>query len=246
MEPTMRQTNGHAILSLQQEKIRLEKANNASQEKVQRMQRFIDMLADLYWAAQRITQEEYLLRTFDLLHYRTLETSQVTDGSILVLDEATDELVFWVVQGSLSRQLTGTRIPANKGVAGWVMQTGQEVIIDNAYQDERFSAEVDASQSFVTCSMLCVPILAGNKRLGVIQLLNKQTNFDETDLVLVKVLSDVIAQGLAELELHTLEQPFQPAMKYIDYLDEVYGGLASTIPTTMINQEASCYYAGIV
>ena len=70
------------------------------------------------------------------------------------------------------------RIPANKGLAGHVAQTGETINIKDAYKDKRFNPEVDKKTGYKTKTILCMPIKNFNQEIiGVFQVLNK---FDET------------------------------------------------------------------
>lgn len=70
------------------------------------------------------------------------------------------------------------RIPADKGLAGHVAQTGETINIKDAYKDKRFNPEVDKKTGYKTKTILCMPIKNFNQEIiGVFQVLNK---FDET------------------------------------------------------------------
>jgi hypothetical protein len=69
------------------------------------------------------------------------------------------------------------RIPITKGIAGHVASTGEALIIDNAYSDDRFNPANDVKTGFRTDNMICVPLKEkkGNV-IGVVQLINKDTS----------------------------------------------------------------------
>lgn len=70
------------------------------------------------------------------------------------------------------------RIPADKGLAGHVVQTGETINIKDAYKDSRFNPDVDKKTGYRTQTILCMPIKNFNQEIiGVFQVLNK---FDET------------------------------------------------------------------
>ncbi len=70
------------------------------------------------------------------------------------------------------------RIPADKGLAGHVAQTGETINIKDAYKDKRFNPDVDKKTGYKTKTILCMPIKNFNQEIiGVFQVLNK---FDET------------------------------------------------------------------
>ena len=197
----MDHSNGKLISDLQQGKIRLEQSQSLVESHEQLLAKFVDMMGDLYWAMHKITWESDILQALDLLHYRVCQTIQAADGSVLILDEAAQELRFDIVQGQMRYQLTGFRIPADVGIARWVMESGDPVIIDQAYQDSRFFHDIDDTFIFTTRSVLCVPIMAAQTPLGVIQFLNKTDDvpFNESDMTMATVLAEVIAKGILEM-----------------------------------------------
>jgi len=70
------------------------------------------------------------------------------------------------------------RIPADKGLAGHVVQTGETINIKDAYKDYRFNPDIDKKTGYRTKTILCMPIKNFNQEIiGVFQVLNK---FDET------------------------------------------------------------------
>ena len=189
------------IRFLQQENARLQDENKALQEKNQDLHHYINALEDLHWAAQRITSEENLIDLLDQILYHAMAVISAEDGSLLLLDEETDELVFAVVHGDIRGQLRGYRIGGDIGIAGWVATEGEALIVNNPRQDWRFSPQIDEAFGFVTRSILCVPMLTRGKLVGVIELLNKYngTEFTEPDATLLSILGHVAATALDDM-----------------------------------------------
>jgi HD-GYP domain-containing protein (c-di-GMP phosphodiesterase class II) len=96
-------------------------------------------------------------------------------GSILLLDNGA--LVFKIVRGEKTQQLTGTSLEKGKGIIGWVAETGMPVRISNAAQDKRFNPDVDAITGYETKTILCVPLKTNSAVIGVLELLNKSEGF---------------------------------------------------------------------
>lgn len=197
----MSTSNPQVIRFLQQENTRLQEENAALQEENRALHRYIDALEDLYWAAQRITSEENLLALLDQILHNAMVVLRAEDGSLLLLDEETDELVFAVVHGDIRGELRGYRIGADIGIAGWVATESEPLIANNPRQDWRFSAQIDEAFGFVTRSILCVPMITRGKLVGVIELLNKYdgSEFTETDATLLSILGHVAATALEDM-----------------------------------------------
>ena len=112
-------------------------------------------------------------------------------STLMLLDETTGELVFSVPTGPKADKLKDIRIPKGAGVAGWVAQNQQHVIVDGAENDPRFFPEVDNMTGARTRSLLCVPLRSKRKTIGVLEVMNKEDNgvFTEDDALLLNLFS---------------------------------------------------------
>jgi sigma-B regulation protein RsbU (phosphoserine phosphatase) len=193
--------NTSALRFLQQENARLQEENKALREDSLALQHYMEALKDLYWATQRITSEENLFVLLDQILYNALSVLRAEDGSLMLLDEETNELVFVLVHGDIRNELRGYRIKSDTGIAGWVASQRQPLIVNNPRQDGRFSLDIDEEFSFVTRSIMCVPMIARGKLIGVIELLNKRDDeFSEADATLLLILGQVAAIALEEMQ----------------------------------------------
>ncbi len=190
--------NESALRFLQQENARLQDENKLLREENLSLHCYMSTVQELYWAAQRLESVDNPLDLLDELLYKTIEVIGADDGSISRLDQATGELVFVLVHGDIQQELRGYRIKGNIGIAGWVVNQREPLIVNNPRQDWRFSLEVDEEFNFFTRSIICMPLLAQDELVGVIQLLNKRGDeFTETDMALLTILSQVAVKVLA-------------------------------------------------
>jgi GAF domain-containing protein len=118
----------------------------------------------------------------------------VTDAqasTLMLLDDKTGELVFSIPTGPKANALRDVRIPPGKGVAGWVVQNQQHVIIPDSRKDPRFYQEIDAMTGTETKTLLCVPMRSKRKQIGVLEVINKNDNapFTEDDALLLNLFS---------------------------------------------------------
>jgi GAF domain-containing protein len=97
-------------------------------------------------------------------------------ASIFLLDEERDELVFEAVAGEGADTLVGQRFPSSTGVAGWVLVTRQPLVVDDLTSDTRFSREAAQSTGYVPKSLMAVPLLADERALGVLEVLDRPSN----------------------------------------------------------------------
>src|SRR5438128_1960472 len=84
----------------------------------------------------------------------------VDRGTLYFVDEQKKEI--WTkIAGELSSEI---RLPIGKGLAGTVAETGEPVILHDAYDDPRFDRSSDQRTGYRTRSMLCVPITNRGQR----------------------------------------------------------------------------------
>jgi len=94
-------------------------------------------------------------------------------SSILLLDEETEELVFEAVVGEGEETLLGTRFPAGKGIAGWVLATQTPLVIEDVQRDPRFASDVAEDSGYVPSGLMAAPLLHEKGALGVLEVLDR-------------------------------------------------------------------------
>ena len=182
------------LRTLQQENARLK-------EEVTRLRDYVSNLQSLHRAARHLLSEKDIMTLLDKTLYYALTVLDAHDGALLLRDEDTNELVFVLVQGQVRETLPGYRIAGNEGIAGWVAQHREPVIVNNVRGDPRFSPRVDRSFKFETRNLVCVPLIARDRVLGVIEVLNKSggQDFAEADVDLLSLLAVISAIALDDL-----------------------------------------------
>ncbi len=148
-----------------------------------------------------------LMGILEMILDHALRAINAADGSVLVRDEHTGELVFALVQGDVpDRDLLWRRLPPGKGIASWVAKNGATALVNDAGADNRFYAGLDRELKFSTHSILAAPIIAGKEVLGVIEVLNKRDGmlFEEDDRVRLSGLCQVAGDLLFSL-IHPTE-----------------------------------------
>ena len=104
--------------------------------------------------------------------------------TVYLYDKDNNELYSKVATGLDTKEL---RIPADKGIAGHVVKTGETINIKDAYKDKRFNPDVDKKTGYRTKTILCMPIKNFNQEIiGVFQVLNKFGEYftpDDEDLL---------------------------------------------------------------
>ena len=116
-------------------------------------------------------------------------------SSILLLDEETEELVFEAVVGEGEDTLLGTRFPAGKGIAGWVLATRTPLVIEAVQQDPRFAKDVAEDTGYVPSGLMAAPLLHEERALGVLSVLDRpeQTLFSLQEMELLGLFANQAA-----------------------------------------------------
>jgi len=140
----------------------------------------------------------------DLLRFATRRVRELYEAegcAVLLLDASRREFHFPVASQSESRanttaQLSVMRFPADKGIAGWVLQRDTATIVADAQSDDRFYPGVDAETGLTTRTILCAPLRTPNGSIGVVEVINPSgaTPGDE-DLRFLEAIADDFASA---------------------------------------------------
>lgn len=92
-------------------------------------------------------------------------------------------------------------VPRGRGIAGWVAERGESLLIPDAYADDRFYKEADRQTGFRTRSILCAPLQHNGKVIGVLQILNPRDKpaFEEEDLDGFTAYANLTATAIEKL-----------------------------------------------
>ena len=127
--------------------------------------------------------------------------------SLLMVDEKTQELYYAIAVGENQESLKGLRVKMGEGVAGWVAETGNPLVVPDVSLDPHWSAFSKRFPDLNIQSIACVPIRSANKTLGVIQLLNSKLDLlSEYSISFLRILCDYAAIAIQNARSMTLIQ----------------------------------------
>jgi GAF domain-containing protein len=194
---------------LQLEVSRLKDENRDLRSELAVLHSSIRALSALQDLIQRLTPTTDVLALLGDLLASVLTVVGASDGSLMLVDEESKELVFAVVHGQAKDRLTGYRLSHGSGIAGWVAAHRQPQIVPDVRRDTRFSPLVDETFEFNTRSLVALPLLDGERVLGVIEALNKGSDraFTQVDYDLLRVVAQLAATVLVRAEAITGEGP---------------------------------------
>ncbi len=115
--------------------------------------------------------------------------------SLLLRNPRTGDLTFKLAVGSGVDRIQGMTIQKGRGIAGWVAETGQPILIEDVAKDKRFDATSDHLLGFRTESIIGVPLKTKERVFGVIELVNKLKggNFTPLELRTLITIADFAA-----------------------------------------------------
>ena len=146
--------------------------------------------------------------------------------TVYLYDKDNNELYSKVATGLDTKEL---RIPADKGIAGHVVKTGETINIKDAYKDKRFNPDVDKKTGYRTKTILCMPIKNFNQEIiGVFQVLNKFGEYftpDDEDLLVAIASSAGISLENAQL--------FEKQRKLLEEQKVVLDSFIETLATSI-------------
>ncbi|MGE5617444.1 MAG: GAF domain-containing protein [Candidatus Woesearchaeota archaeon] len=124
-------------------------------------------------------------------------------ASIMLLDAQAGELVFEAVTGEGEETLVGRRIPLSTGLAGWVAESGQAVVIEDVSADPRFAVDEAERTGYVPKGLMAAPLLLEDRVLGVLNVLDRpeRRRFSVAEMDLLGLFANQAAIAL-NLLLH--------------------------------------------
>lgn len=124
------------------------------------------------------------------------------NGSLILIDDATGELVFVDVIGEARDHLINHRIDKDTGVVGRVVTSRKAELVTDVQKSPEWSAEIDEVVGFKTQALMCAPLFSNEKIYGAIEVINSSStdDFNENDLSILRVTARFVSQALQMAE----------------------------------------------
>lgn len=132
-----------------------------------------------------------------------IQVFQGEAGSVMLLEEQHDDLVFAAAAGPASERLRGTHVPVASSIAGQAVREGRSLIIGNAQRDDRLYRSVDGLTGLTTQNLLAAPLRVRDRIIGVLEVINKRVgDFTVADLALLEALAGPAATAIENARLY--------------------------------------------
>ncbi|MFH1239232.1 MAG: HD domain-containing phosphohydrolase [bacterium] len=171
---------------------------------VKQLKQKVEELTTLMEASKKISSTLDLNSLLRVIMQLASKVMRAETSSLMLLDEEKQELVFEVVEGDKGEIIKEIRLKLNEGIAGWVAQRGEAVLVSDVEKDSRFCDKVDMKTSFKTKSLICVPLKIKDRIIGVAEVINKSggESFTPDDLLLFSALADQAAIAIENAKLY--------------------------------------------
>jgi len=185
-----------------------------------------DPLVSLVKIGRSITAQTDIDVLLKVIAEETKIALQADRCTVFLHDKEKDELWSKVALGLGSQEI---RFPADKGLAGYTVKTGETINIEDAYNDKRFNPEVDKSTGYKTKTILCMPIKNNNQEIiGAFQVLNKLNGvFSKNDEDLLIAIGGSASIALENAQLFEQQKELYHEQKLL--FDSFINTLASSI-----------------
>jgi HD-GYP domain-containing protein (c-di-GMP phosphodiesterase class II) len=139
------------------------------------------MLKTIFEYTAKIAHEKNLDTILMLMADMGREMIVADRCTLWLFDAAKQEL--WT---RVAHAVSEIRVPLHSGLVGHAVMSGESIIIDDAYMDERFNQDIDRQTGYRTKAILVIPILNNDGEvIGAYQAINKMTaeeRFQQKDL----------------------------------------------------------------
>ena len=165
-----------------------------------------DGIARMFSSLQDKFPEKFTFEQDELLEgivHLLADILQVEKASLMLLNPDTGELRIKAAKGLTPYVIQNSVRKLGEGIAGWVAQKGEPLLIKDVEKDPTFS-ESPFYHQYTTKSLVCVPLRAGDRVIGVLSANNHLSGkpFDEKDLYMTTVFSHLLLLTLHNAQLH--------------------------------------------
>jgi signal transduction protein with GAF and PtsI domain len=96
------------------------------------------------------------------------------EASVLIRDGDEGDLRFLSAIGKVAEQLINIKVPAGKGIAGFVLSSGQPMAVSDVGEETSFYSEVDKRTGYSTQMILATPLSYNGEVIGVLEYINRR------------------------------------------------------------------------
>lgn len=118
--------------------------------------------------------------------------------AFLLVEPNTGDLTFNLVVGDKTELVSGKKLRKGKGIAGWVAEKGEPLLIEDTKTDPRFQAQFSTAKTKDSTSIMAVPLKSGDVVYGVLEIFDNRHGalFTQSNLTDLRAIADVTAVAI--------------------------------------------------
>ncbi len=119
-------------------------------------------------------------------------------SSLLLLDNKTKKLYFKIATGEKKEEIKKYEINIGQGIAGYVAETGEPLLIEDVAKDERWYKKISETIGFRTRSIACVPMKIDGRVIGVVEIIDREDGrpIREKDLKILMTFAELASTAI--------------------------------------------------
>lgn len=174
----------------------------------------ISILSEAGKAVNQVLDLDDVLR---LILRSSLDLLGAEEGSVMLVDEETEELVVAVAEAG-DRDIEGMVTKVGRGVAGWVAEHREPILISGKAPSDFFQDVEETQRSII--SAVSVPLIGGGELFGVLNVndMSGSREFTEYDLRAVGLFAEHAAIAIRNAETFETERKMVQQMREVDQM----------------------------
>ena len=104
----------------------------------------------------------------------TIRVMKAKASSLLLVDEKGKKLHFYMASGEKTRGLKKIELNLGEGIAGWVAEKGEPLLVKDVHKDKRWSKKIGDMMQVGVKSIACCPMKVDGKVIGVVEILDRK------------------------------------------------------------------------
>ncbi len=139
-------------------------------------QRQLEATRALAETARAVTATLKLDEVLQRILTETIRSLDCEGASLALVDEETGELEFRNALGGAADKIIGLKLQKGEGIAGWVAEHDEPLVVPDVKADERFFSGADEEAGFETRTIAAVPISVQRHIIGVLEAVNPRSH----------------------------------------------------------------------
>jgi diguanylate cyclase (GGDEF)-like protein len=168
------------------------------QDEVGELKRQVERLSLFHEVGKALFSTLDLQKILQTIMEKISDILQPDTWSLLMLEKKTQELYFEIAVGHGTEKLKNVHLKVGEGIAGWVAEHGEPLLVEDLRRDPRFNGSMNELMQPNAYSVLCVPIKSHEQILGVLELVNcfGKRSFSKEHIRILGSLADYAAIAL--------------------------------------------------